>query len=284
MRSEISKMIRMVALAILAFWIFLPVYAAGDIDWHSDIEKAYQAAKTGDKIIMVDVYTDWCTWCDKLDEEVYTDSHVIELAGEIISLKVDAEDGAQGQSFAQRYGVDSFPTIIFLRADGREIDRIGGFLPAHHFLEEMRRIKEGRDTFLSLQEAEEAGSIEAINRLVLAEHYLMRSRVQEAESPVARFLESYGGQADDNTDRAYTILAQVKLSGFEFEQAEQYLLKLHKERPESALMPRVLLMLVYSRAMQNDKAGAKTYADELKRRFSGESQAIAMVDRIMAQM
>jgi len=284
MKSEISKMIRIIALAILAFWLFVPVYAVGDIEWHLDVEKALQAARDSGKIIMVDVYTDWCTWCDKLDEDVYTDSHIVELAREMISLKANAEDGAQGQAFAQRYGVGGYPTILFLTADGREVDRIGGFLPAHQFLEEMKRIKEGRETFLSLQQADEAGTIDKIDRLVLAEHYLMRSRVQEAEAPVMGFLESYGDQADANTDRAYTILAQVKMSSFEFEQADQYLLKLHKERPASALMPRVLLMLVYSRAMQNDKDGAKKYADELKSRFPAERQAITMVDRIMAQM
>ena len=113
MKSEISKMIRIIALAILALWLFVPVYAVGDIEWHFNVEKALQAAKDSGKIIMVDVYTEWCTWCDKLDEEVYTDSHVGELASEMISLKANAEDGAQGQAFARRYGVGGYPTILF---------------------------------------------------------------------------------------------------------------------------------------------------------------------------
>jgi thioredoxin-related protein len=282
-KMEIIGMLKKTLLVILTLWFFVPVYAAGDITWLHNIDQAFEAAKADGKMIMVDVYTEWCTWCGKLDDEVYTDKDVIALADEMVKLKVNAEDGGEGQAFSERLGVGGYPTILFLKADGREIDRIGGFLPAPQFREEMKRIKEGRGTFLSLQEAEAAGTISNSDRLLLAEQYLMRSQMQEAEGPARSFLDNYGETMDENTDRAYTILAQVKMSSFDFEEADSYLLKVHDQRPDSHEMPRVLLMLVYSKAMQNDEQGARKYAGELKSRFPNERQAIGMVDRILAQ-
>jgi thioredoxin-related protein len=276
--------IRIAVLALLVLMMISGPAETSDIKWLASFEQAQAQASSEGKMIMVDVFTEWCTWCDKLDEEVYTEKAVIELAGGMVTLKVDAEDGGEGQALSQRFGVDGYPTILFLKADGREIDRIGGFLPAPQFLEEMKRIKEGRGTFLSLQEASEAGTIGGTDLLLLAEHYMMRSRVQEAEAPVRSFLQSYGDKADENTDRAYAMLAQVKMSSFDFSEADGYLVKLHDERPGSPLMPRVLLMLVYSKAMQNDAESARKFAQELKSRFPNERQAIDMVDRILQQL
>ena len=42
-------------------------------DWNA----GYLKAKRLDKILLVDVYTEWCGWCKVMDSKTYTDSTVI---------------------------------------------------------------------------------------------------------------------------------------------------------------------------------------------------------------
>ncbi|MCH8024218.1 MAG: hypothetical protein IIB43_05855 [Candidatus Marinimicrobia bacterium] len=65
-------------------------------------------------------------------------------------MKVDAEKG-EGMDLAQRYHITGYPTIIFTRATGGEVDRIIGYLPPDRFLEELDRITSGKNTLESIR-------------------------------------------------------------------------------------------------------------------------------------
>jgi tetratricopeptide (TPR) repeat protein len=51
---------------------------------------------------------------------------------------------------AEKYSVHGFPTLLFTRPDGTEIDRIIGYRPPEEFLAEARRIAMGDNTLESL--------------------------------------------------------------------------------------------------------------------------------------
>src|ERR1043165_4188211 len=58
---------------------------------------SFDAAKTlaakGNKKIMVDVYTDWCKWCKKLDTVTYADAAVMKYLGEkYVVAKLNPEE------------------------------------------------------------------------------------------------------------------------------------------------------------------------------------------------
>ncbi len=63
-------------------------------------------------------------------------------------MKIDAEK--EGATLAKRYNVHGYPTIFFVRANGKEVERIIGYLPPAEFLAELGRIKRGEDTYESL--------------------------------------------------------------------------------------------------------------------------------------
>ena len=65
-------------------------------------------------------------------------------------MKVDAEKG-EGVDLAERYHITGYPTIIFTRATGDEVDRIIGYLPPDRFLEELDRITSGKNTLESIR-------------------------------------------------------------------------------------------------------------------------------------
>lgn len=100
------------------------------------------AAKSEDKIIMADFFTDWCVWCVELDNKVYHNQKAAVYMNEHqINWKTDAEKG-EGIDLAAKYKVNGYPTIIFLDSDGNEIDRIVGYFPAESFLKHVIDINE----------------------------------------------------------------------------------------------------------------------------------------------
>ncbi|HEY7546319.1 MAG TPA: thioredoxin fold domain-containing protein [Blastocatellia bacterium] len=104
--------------------------ASGSINWEHDLDRAIQTAKAENKVIVVDVYTDWCGWCKRMDQVIYSDPKIVGLSQREVFLKIDAEDGGQGEAFADRMGVRAYPTTIILDSDGSRITQHKGFIPS----------------------------------------------------------------------------------------------------------------------------------------------------------
>ncbi len=95
---------------------------------------ALERARAEKRLVMVDVYTDWCGWCKKLDSDTYGDARVAAALENVISIRVNAEKG--GESVAEKYRVRGFPTVLFLSGSGEIVEKVEGYVGA----EEMLRI------------------------------------------------------------------------------------------------------------------------------------------------
>ncbi|MCK5378693.1 MAG: thioredoxin fold domain-containing protein, partial [Acidobacteria bacterium] len=131
----------------------------------SGLEEAFAEAGERGTLVMVDFKTDWCTWCKRLDRDTFSDPAVVAELGEVVALQLDAEK--EGVDSAERYGVRSYPTILFLDSAGNEVDRILGYLPPDAFLAEVQRIRAG-DTFNACLARlnEDPANLEALERAV----------------------------------------------------------------------------------------------------------------------
>jgi thioredoxin-related protein len=120
---------------------------AGDkaeIKWRK-FDAGLTEAKKSNKKVFIDVYTDWCKWCKKLDAEVYTDKNVVDYINKYyIPVKMNGESGENVKfkdksyteaTLSQAFGVSGFPTLIFLASNGDPIEKIGSFLPSDQFLQ-----------------------------------------------------------------------------------------------------------------------------------------------------
>jgi thiol:disulfide interchange protein len=104
------------------------------ISWQKSLVSARTAVKD-DQIIVVDVYTDWCRWCKVMDSSVYASPDVASFATQHVFVKVNAEDGRDGQVFSKQMGVKKYPALFVFRADGKLLDkRIGAFKRSRDFL------------------------------------------------------------------------------------------------------------------------------------------------------
>jgi thioredoxin-related protein len=118
-------------------------------DWNTGIRDA-EASK---RPMLVDVYTDWCGWCRRMDKDVYARPDVRDyLSKRFVTVRLDAEDETaalyEGRKYsyrtlASRFRVTGYPTTIFLRPGGEHIANVPGYVPADRFLLLLRYIGDG---------------------------------------------------------------------------------------------------------------------------------------------
>jgi hypothetical protein len=79
-----------------------------------------------------------------LDETTWKDQGVRDwLSKEAVCLKVDAE---KDEALAEKYRVNAYPTILLLRPDGVEVDRLVGYRDAKTFLADAGEVLAGNDS------------------------------------------------------------------------------------------------------------------------------------------
>ncbi|HUI06663.1 MAG TPA: thioredoxin fold domain-containing protein [Verrucomicrobiae bacterium] len=129
---------------IAATIIALVAVSAGawaSVGWEQDYDTALTKAKKEGKLVMVDVYTDWCGWCKKLDKDTYSNKDVeTKVTKEFIALKINPEKGAQNKKLAKQLGTRGYPHIVFLDAQGKKLAEIAGYVPAKEFLDRLNQV------------------------------------------------------------------------------------------------------------------------------------------------
>jgi len=158
-------------------------------------------AKSENKVLMVDVLTDWCVWCVELDIRVYSNPKVSEFANtNQINYKIDAEKG-EGVDFKTKYAVTAYPTILFLDSDGKEIDRIIGYYPAKDFYAMMVDYNKGINTFKVLKATLEKDPNDIFANLKIADKYISFDQLDKAREHLNKIIEidpkNLSGKADD---------------------------------------------------------------------------------------
>jgi len=91
-----------------------------------DLEGALAKAKADRKLVLVDIYADWCAQCKELDEKTWPDAGVKQwIAQNAVAVRIDTD--AKRKDLAAKLQIRSYPTVILLDAEGRELRRLLGF-------------------------------------------------------------------------------------------------------------------------------------------------------------
>lgn len=71
-----------------------------------------------------------------MEKYTYTDAAVAEAAKGFVTVMVDCTrgDDPRVKAVQEKYGVMGLPTVVFVSADGRILDRTTGYVPAPDFL------------------------------------------------------------------------------------------------------------------------------------------------------
>ena len=63
---------------IFSFVLLVSCSNAGKINWESDFDVSVEKSKSENKIIMMDIYTDWCGACKEMDKTTFKNKSVID--------------------------------------------------------------------------------------------------------------------------------------------------------------------------------------------------------------
>ena len=106
--------------------------------WTTSWQEALAESKASGKLILADFTgSDWCGWCKRLHKEVFNTPEFVRWAkGRVVLLELDFpsrepqpdELKTQNEALQKRYGVEGFPTVLFLDAEGAIVGR-SGYLP-----------------------------------------------------------------------------------------------------------------------------------------------------------
>ena len=108
------------------------------LKWYDNLEQAEAVAQKEGKPILVDFTgSDWCVWCKRLKNEVFSKDAFVDYAKEnLILVKIDfpenipqsPETKFYNDQLAQRFGVQGYPTIVLLSSNGSVLG-VTGYQP-----------------------------------------------------------------------------------------------------------------------------------------------------------
>ncbi|WP_194775568.1 thioredoxin family protein [Pararhodonellum marinum] len=119
--------------------------AQDKIQWLT-FEEAAELNAENPKTILVDVYTDWCGWCKKMDKNTFTDPDVVSFVNEhFYAVKMNAENNQRKFKFkgreyteatmARTMRVSSYPNFVIMDSKMENITQLPGYREAAPFLD-----------------------------------------------------------------------------------------------------------------------------------------------------
>ena len=88
--------------------------------------EALAKAKKENKLVFMDAFTTWCGPCKYLSKNVFTNDTVGKyFNANFVCVKMDMEKG-EGIGLAEKYNVGSYPTLLYLDANGEMVHRTCG--------------------------------------------------------------------------------------------------------------------------------------------------------------
>jgi len=120
--------------------------------WGDNLDKAQAQARAEKKLLLLDFTgSDWCPWCIKLDNEVFSQAGFKDYAAKnLVLLEVDfpqtkPQSGAlkaQNTRLQSKYKIQGYPTVIVLNSQGDKVGELG-YQPGgpQAFIAELEKLK-----------------------------------------------------------------------------------------------------------------------------------------------
>jgi thioredoxin-like negative regulator of GroEL len=112
--------------------------AAQEVQWRPDYNTARREAADKNRPILVDVGTEHCFWCKRLDASTFRDPKVVSVINDqFIPVRIDA---SREPAIAEALGIQSYPTIVLASADGKILKMHAGFMEAGPFHDTLQHV------------------------------------------------------------------------------------------------------------------------------------------------
>jgi thioredoxin-related protein len=129
-----------------------------EVTWRT-MPQALEEAPKANKKILLDVYTDWCGWCKRMDKDTYSEASVAQYLGQhFIASKMNPEkegeilyDGKKytQREFGQALGINGYPATAVFNEKGELLTVIPGYIAAGEFIRILKYF--GDDIYLKMK-------------------------------------------------------------------------------------------------------------------------------------
>lgn len=168
-------------LLLIVISIGVPAIAVDPIQWRTDYDTARKEAVEKNLPLIVDVQTEQCMYCRKMEATTFVDPAFIALVkGNFIPLKID---GNKDRELAIALRVQMYPTLVLAGPDGKIHAFLQGFLTADQCKDHLKR------TVLAVATPEWIGrDLELAGKAVASAEYpkaigLLKAIVSDGKSP-----------------------------------------------------------------------------------------------------
>lgn len=121
--------------------------ATTEIEWLT-IDEAQARQAQEPRPMFVDVYTDWCGWCKRMDRDTFSNEEVVNYVNSnYYAVKLNAESTDEvtykgstmsQTSLARTWKVSGYPTIVLINAEMSLVQAKPGFRKPNGFMSMLR--------------------------------------------------------------------------------------------------------------------------------------------------
>lgn len=138
---RIFKTIFSVLVLAVSVYSLIPKEKLGP-EWQKFSIQSYDTSLKNNESMVVDFYADWCIPCKELDALTFSDERVIKEMVRFTNFKVDMTKMTdENEDLRKSFKIVGMPTVLILDSNGKEINRLTGFVNADEFLSYIKEVK-----------------------------------------------------------------------------------------------------------------------------------------------
>jgi uncharacterized protein YyaL (SSP411 family) len=143
---------RTILISLVSIFLVSSVNAQVPVKWYT-IEEAFALTKKEPRKIMIDIYTDWCSWCKVMDNKTFSNQviadylnktfypvkfnaeqkTVVTLDGKSYKFVASGNRGYNELAYQLLNGQLGYPSLVFLDEQTKMIQPVQGYIEAKKF-------------------------------------------------------------------------------------------------------------------------------------------------------
>jgi thioredoxin-related protein len=249
--------------------------------WLTSIAAAQKKAKEKNQLIFVDLFADWCGWCHRFEQEVIPSQAFQNATDDMVLLRLNTEDGADGTRLARDLGVSSLPTFLVLTSDVMIAGTIRGYAPPAEFAKSLGGLETDFANFKK-RVATEDSSKDYQKRFELAKDFRARYGLVQSETRFRKLTTDPGIPADLR-DQAYYELAVTQMIAKKYDESRNTIAAFSKIQSKGDAYEKSRLLVGDTYLQQGNYTGAIAEYKKFKAAYP-TSPYVKNIDNLIPQI